>query len=495
MDQPTFLAQINKTNPKNLAEIESVITLAQKVYANNTCSWGESMLSHSLNVANDCLNQNLDLNTIKLAILHDIGLFIKESEIDKLLPKEKTLVRLIKNYTAIKSLVYKVNDKHTTISLTTKLLLSTSNDIRILIVKLFDKLEDLENYENLPPSEKKRLLNRIKRIYSPLADFIGMAALKRKFDDLAFMVENPSEYQKIKQVLKKYEDPNYHKSFKKRLVNLLASQNLRPIKIFGRTKGIYSTYEKTIRGFGSEIPDKSNVPLGFIDQIADKYGTTILLPTVEDCYKAFNLIKGKFEKVPRTYDNTGRDYIANPRPNGYRSLHIRMFTDQRKKIQTEIQIKTPEMHLFNEYGPASHIAYKVKIVFKEDLDKDLYVFDKLQQWKDNPTDKRIYKLNLFKDSIFVFTPKSDVIRLSKDATPIDFAYKIHTKVGEHCGGAKINGIMSKISDTLKTGDIVQIITTKKPNVRKDWLKIAKDTETLSQIRKSLRNLETGDRAT
>jgi GTP pyrophosphokinase len=269
---------------------------------------------------------------------------------------------------------------------------------------------------------------------------------------------------------------------------MLNQNHIKYENIYAREKGIYSTYQKLKRYMSrGKLPDKELFTENNINRIYDRMGFAVLPYSVKDCYTVLALIHAQYERVSGEFD----DYISNPKSSGYRALQTAVYLrpDDNKYI-AEIQVKTPEMHKYNEYGPASHIAYKIKSFYKEDIDEDLYVFEDLQEWKeeiskDIDTDNQKFYLNIFDNNVFVFTKDGHIIRLEKGSTPLDFAYKIHTEVGDHCVGTKVNDKMVKFDYVLETGDVVEILTSKRKMVNRDWLGIVKENYTKQRIRRGI----------
>lgn len=479
-----------KFNPKR---IQAAIDFAAPLLLGRFRTSGDSFLAHSIKIAIECAKLEMDESTIVAALLHGVGYnsWISIKHVAEKFGEDVAFI--VDGLTYVQKVAPTLDETRNTISKSTKLILSSSADIRTLIIKLLDKLEDLKMIDSLSVEEQERLIRRVQKIYSPLSEFIGLSKVKHEMDDLVLKYTNPKEYIEIQQALNAVYNTDVLEAAVEAIEATLDLNNIVHEPVSFRKKGICSLYNKlqTYQYHGKLLSPILN-DVGNLALINDKFGIRILVNTVEDCYKTLSIVQTKYNLIDENFD----DYIANPKPNGYRSLQVIAYIDPpRNDYIAEIQIRTVEMHCHNEFGPAAHIAYKVKSFGNEELDKDLYVFEELQRWKtsnsgvvQNPSggiSQSIYQIEVFRDNIFVFTRDADVIMLPKDATPIDFAFEIHSDLGMKCLGAHINGKWSKIIETLKTGDIVEIQVSKRNCAVKEWLPFVKS----SKARKFLRKLE------
>lgn len=483
---------VKSYNPSgNLEKIKDSINFAENIYKDRVRLSGKTLMAHALRVANKCAELHLDETTIVSAVLHTVLKYEKSSfeTIEDKFGKDVALI--IKGIYSMQEVTKKINSRKSTISESTKVILASSNDIRTLIIRLIDKLDDLRTATSLCDKDQRRLLRRIHKIYSPMADFIGLYTIKKEFDDASFRLTDYKTYTEIKELISQNRQPDITNKISKEIKDLLKMNNIIYKAVFARQKGIYSTYQKLKRysKSGKLLNKKDLLTKSNLKRIHDQLGLTVLSDSVKDCYLILAIINAKYAQIGNEFD----DYIANPKSNGYRALQtiIQLQTGDGDSITAEIQIKTEEMHQYNQYGPASHIAYKIEEFHNEKLDDELYVFEDLQKWKKDVAEninikKGRFYLNTFENNIFVFTKDNDIIRLDNGSTPVDFAYQIHMEVGEHCCGAKVNGKMVKLNSQLKTGDMVEILTCNKRCVNRGWLLFVKGNHTKKKIKQGLR---------
>ena len=352
-----------------------------------------------------------------------------------------------------------------------KLILATSKDIRVLLVKLADRLHNMRTIDAIDKEEKKvRIAKETMEIYAPLADRMGMHRIRDELEDLSFKVLNNDARKLIKKRLDEIKEDkvNSFNSISYQFSDLL-NQNHLNAQIIGREKTPFSIWRKV---------QKKRISL---EQITDIIGFRVILETVEDCYKALGLFHKEWNCIPGRF----KDYISSPKINEYQSLHTSVIGPNRRPI--EIQIRTMPMHEFAERGIASHWKYKSSekfssLTWKEyDWLKDLVeIIDK----NENPDHFFEYtKLQMFQENVFCFTPKGSVIKLPKNATPIDFAYAVHTKIGDTAIGCEINGKESELQSTLRNGDMIKIITSKNKSPSLHWIPVTKTGKARSAIRK------------
>ena len=338
-----------------------------------------------------------------------------------------------------------------------KLFLVTAKDIKTVLIKLADRYQRMQTLGALSEKEQKRTALETLQIYAPVAHRLGMGELKGQLEDLAFKYLYPKEYKQLEnEVTKRYEAcKNYIDKLKSILYEVLEKENIIPLEINTRAKHFYSLYQKLLR-----------CQMNF-DEIHDLVAARIIVKDINDCYLALGAIHQVWKPMPGLI----KDYIAMPKPNGYQSLHTSVLGPEGKI--TEIQIRTPEMHAQAENGIAAHWAYKERNYKDKNrypkIDaKEIAWIEQLRKWQ-----KAAGDIDLFKDRIFALPPQGDVIDLPEGATAVDFAYQIHTTVGNECAGAKINGKIAALDTRLKSGDLVEILTQKgkKPSV--DWLNFVK----------------------
>ncbi len=354
-----------------------------------------------------------------------------------------------------------------------KLLMSIIKDVRVLIVKLADRLNNMRTLEFLPADKRKIIATETSEIYAPLANRFGLGQIKWELEDLSFKELNRQAYEDIKKKInvKREERENYIKKFSEPIIKILDTQNF-SYEIIGRPKHLYSIYKKMI---------KRNKPF---EEIYDLFAMRIIIDHEEKfhCYTAFGLIHEIYTPIPDRY----KDYIAIPKYNNYQSLHTTVFGPGGKAV--EVQIRTRWMHEIAERGVAAHWKYKEdsKVPDQKLENYVKWIRDVLDNSGDDELRKNIienFKLNLYSDEIFVFTPKGDLKRLPKNSTPVDFAFSIHSKVGHHCIGAKVNHRIVPLDSLLQSGDQLEIITSKNQHPNKNWLKFVKTGKAKAEIQK------------
>lgn len=409
--------------------------------------------SKSYEIASVLLNNNTDYYSILS------GLFLtdfrkNENFIDELnLPN--TSINILKSVIKIEK-INLVNEEISTENIK-NLLISIANDIRVIIVKLADVLVKAKHVDELDKKEADYLHLLIKEVYAPISARLGLSSIKSELQDLNVKYYYPKEYEKIENDLEKLlknRDVEVEKNIKK-LQELLVKLNIDG-KVYGRVKHISSIFKK--------LKDKNYN----ITQLYDLLAVRVIVNTESECYEVLSYINSMFEPI----DGRFKDYIARPKPNGYRSIHTTVITDNSDPL--EIQIRTKEMHEFNEYGVAAHFLYKEKKSKTSSLDEKLTWVRKMLE-NSNLTSSTDYldelKTDLYANEIFVQTPLGKVISLKENSSPIDFAYAIHSDVGDKCVGSKVNGKLVPLSTSLKNGDVVEIITNPNAHPSRDWLKI------------------------
>lgn len=444
---------------------------------------GEDYIHHPLGVAEILNEMGLDPATIAAGLLHDLpdDTSISLEEIEKKFGKEISfLVRGVSKLGKLRYPKEKLDiapiDQRAKkpvdlrVENLRRMFFAMAEDIRVILIKLADRLDNMKTLDFVPKEKQKRIALETLEIFAPLANRLGMGEIKGKLEDLAFPYLYPREFKwLIKKVKDKYETrKKYLKKVKPVLNKILAKEKIKPIDINLRAKHYFSLYQKLLR---YEMD---------LEKIYDLVALRIIVQDIETCYKTLGTIHKYWKPLPGRI----KDYIALPKPNGYQSLHTTVFCLDGKI--TEIQIRTPKMHQEAEYGICAHWARKEGVNFKTQRKKFAWV-RQLREWQKEVSDSKEFldslKLDFFKNRIFVFTPKGDVIDLPEEATPIDFAYAVHTEIGNHCAGAKVNGKMVSLSDCLKNGDMVEIITNKSKHPSRAWLEFVKTSLARSQIKK------------
>ncbi len=438
---------------------------------------GEPYYTHPIAVAEILLQEfPLDSATIAAALLHDV---VEDTEYtlgDIAAEFGKEVAHLVDGVTKISG-TFESRQINVTASYR-KLLLSMASDLRVIIIKLADRLHNMRTLEYLPREKQFRLAKETLEIYAPLAHRFGLANIKWELEDLAFKALNRKAYDELKAALnmKRQERERYIQQFIQPIEERLRREGFQ-FEIYGRVKHLYSIYNKMVtRG-------------KTLDEIYDLFAVRIVLESdnPSDCFLVYGIVSEIYTPVPERF----KDYISVPKKNGYQSIHTTVVGPGGQKV--EVQIRTRRMHEIAEKGIAAHFRYKEQLAKKYIADQELeewiqWIRDLIEQPTEEVAQQLIesFKLNLYQDEIYVFTPKGDLKILPKGATPVDFAYHIHTSIGHHCIGAKVNGRIVPLNTKLKSGDQVEILTSKNQHPNEDWLQFVVTHKARSQIRKYLK---------
>lgn len=484
------IKKIMKESPdeKDIALIGKAYNFAEEAHKNQKRFSGDPYFLHLTETAKILAELGKGPVTIIAGLLHDS---IEDANVTpETIEKEfgKEIRFLVEGVTKLGKLRYRGVERY--VESLRKLFVAMSQDLRVLIIKLADRLHNMRTLKYVRKEKQKRIASETLEIYAPLAYRLGIRKLNRELEDLAFPYVYPEEYEKVKEILrKKHKETLEHlERLRKSIVKGLTKAGITDIHTDYRVKGLYSLYQKLIRKNWD------------IDSIYDILAVRVVVPTIEDCYRVLGTVHSIWRPLPGRI----KDYIAFPKPNGYRSLHTTIFTGDGSIM--EVQIRSEEMHREAEYGVVSHFGYKEKLDFNslksdsmswikqflpllsfgERLQKDgpttingdvptwLRELAKIESGKSQHEDfiKEI-KADFFKTRIFIFTPKGDVVDLPADASPVDFAYAIHSDIGDHMAGAKVNGKLVSLHTTLQNGDIVEILVKEQAKPTQKWLDIAK----------------------
>ena len=470
-----ILELMKLTSKKDKKLVKDAYNIALKVYDKRMRFSGETYFNHVYATARKLAELGMNSHTVAAGFLHDTiedGILSDKEVLDKF---GNDVLFLVKGVTKLGKLKYRGLERHT--ESLRKLFIATAQDVRVLIIRLADRIHNVKTLDG-HPSEKKRvrIATETLEIFVPLADRLGMGQLRGELEDAAFPYAYPKEYKKVTELLKqrKILNKKYLEKVHRALQKRLAIEGIKNINIDYRVKRIYSLYKKLLRN------DMD------LDKIYDVVALRVIVPSVEDCYRVLGIIHSLWKPLPGKI----KDYIALPKENGYQSIHTTIFTGDGGIA--EIQIRTPKMHEEAEFGIASHLVYKRISSSKNTKEqerkvkKDLPWIKQILEWQKSVSDSGEFLENLktdfFKDRVFAFTPKGDVIDLPEDSTIVDFAYAIHTDIGSHTSGAKIGGKMASLNTKLKNGDIVEIVTNKKSKPTSKWLKFVKTTIARRHIR-------------
>lgn len=448
--------------------VRKAYEFSDRAHAGQFRESGDPFVEHCLNVAFILAEQHMDSATIAAGLLHDT-VEDGSATVDEI--KEEfgeEVAQLVDGLTKMSELKFKSLAEQQ-VEYFRKMLLSMARDIRVIVIKLADRLHNMRTLEHLPEEKRKRIALETKEIYAPLAHRFGMSKVKLELEDLAFKYLNVNEYAEIERKIKESRDEreSYIKDLTAPLKAALESAGIKA-DITGRAKHLYSIYRKiAMRG----------VPF---EHIYDLLAMRVIVDTITDCYHALGIIHTMWAPVPDRF----HDYIANPKSNMYRSLHTTVIGPRGKML--EIQIRTHAMHYTSEYGIAAHWLYKEGRKTHGELDRQMAWLREILEWQremTNPEEFMEYlKVDLFQEDIFVYTPAGELKQLPRGSTPLDFAFAVHSDVGFHCVGAKVNGKFVPLSTRLESGDEIEIKTSPHQAPSQDWLKVVRTTRAKTKIK-------------
>jgi guanosine-3',5'-bis(diphosphate) 3'-pyrophosphohydrolase len=478
MEKQEFLKKINEASPPaNQELIGKAFDYAQKIYFGQTRLSGQSLFGHCVEIALALAEIKLGSSVIAAGLLHEalerIG--VAQSELKKEFGEEITF--LVNGVTNIGKIEHRGLQRN--VENLRKLFLATGKDIRVILIKLVNRLHGLRTIYVFDALKQKRLAEETLEIYAPIAYRLGMRKISGELEDLSFPFVYPQEYKwLLNQIKDRYQErEKYLKGISSLVEKGLKKAGIEPIEIHSRAKRYFSLYRK-LRRYDMDL-----------NKIYDLVALRIVVKDIDDCYGAMGVIHKLWKPLPGRI----KDYIALPKPNSYRSLHTTVFCPEGKI--TEFQIRTPQMHVEAEYGIAAHWYYSeqkglkayIKRLFSKPPEKELHWIQDIQKWQEEfPVGSEDFiqslKIDFFKDRLFVFTPKGDIVNLPEGATPLDFAYHIHTSIGHRYLGAKIDEKIVALDYPLQNGQVVQILTKKEERPSLDWLKFAKTNPAKSKIK-------------
>lgn len=493
-----FYKDIDVPKEFNKKLVEHAYEFAKNAHKGQKRKSGDLFISHPVEVAKILLDLGMSDVMAATALLHDT---IEDTEVtyEQIEAEfDEEVARLVKSVTALRKIDFSTYSnpeeaeeaknmaKNENLR---QLFLSMAEDVRVVIIKLADRLHNMQTIKALSPKNQKRISLETLNVFAPLALRLGMGDIKGQLEDLAFPIAYPKEYKYVKkEANRRYKTADRYTIKVKRMVEDELRKSGVKVDIEGRAKHIYSLYKKVIR------PD---IDWDF-DKIFDLVAIRIITETEEDCYKILGIIHGLFRPMP----NKVKDYIAAPKPNGYRSIHTTIFGPESKII--EIQIRTREMHEEAEFGVASHLHYTEKKnagKSSKELDEgkifakghQTEFLKRIKEWQSSVGDDSDFleglKMEFLDDRIYVFSPNGDIFDLPVGATPVDFAYEIHSNIGDTCTGAKVNKRIVSLGAELKTRDVVEVITSKKGSPKRGWLDFVKTSKSKQHIRSHYRKFE------
>ena len=453
-----IIETIKKNNPDaNTEQIQRAYDFAEKAHSGQTRLTGEEYIQHALETAYKLSAINLDINTITAGILHDVPEDTNKTVKDLEQEFGKEIANLVEGITKLESIKYRGLERYA--ENLRKMFIAMAEDVRVIFIKFADRIHNLKTLYALPPVKQQRIARESLDIYAPIAGRLGMEEFKGELEDLSFPYVLPEQYEWIQKISKKkYEEQKrFAEKVKKILTkNLEKIPDVNDFKIESRAKRYYSLYQKILR------KDMD------IDKVYDIVALRIIVKDIDNCYR----ILGYIHQIWKPMKGRIKDYISQPKPNGYQSLHTTVFGPEGRIA--EFQIRTQNMHDEAEWGIAAHWAYKnISKEIKISKEKIKWIKELLLEQKKESSNKEYLdslKLDFFKNRIFVFTPKGDVIDLPENATPVDFAYHIHSDLGNKCVSAKINEKKASLNTSLQNGDMVEILIDKKrKGPSEEWL--------------------------
>jgi GTP pyrophosphokinase len=452
----------------DLKLIEKAYEYSQKHHSGQTRASGEPFLAHPLEVALVLAEMKLDATAIAAGLLHDAIEDTEATQEDLVKEFGETVAHIVEGVTKIDKIEFASREERQAENVR-KMVLAMVDDIRVVLIKLADRLHNMRTLEHLPEQRRHQIAQETLDIYAPIAHRLGMGKVRGELEDLAFKFVDPIAYDQVRAAVearrKKGED------FLKKTVDLLQSkmkENGVECRIESRIKRLYSIHLKLQR---QRIP---------VEQVYDLLAVRIITHSVKDCYTALGAIHALWRPVPGRI----KDFIAMPRPNLYQSLHTTVMVES--GMQFEVQIRTEEMHKMAEEGIAAHWKYKDGSPVTAQDEHRLAWLRQVVEWQSDVTDPNEFlstlKIDLYPEEVYTFTPKGKVVILPREGTPVDFAYTIHTEVGHTCTGAKVNGRIVPLRHRLKNGDIVEILTSPGHTPSRDWLQFVKSGRARNKIK-------------
>jgi GTP pyrophosphokinase len=453
----------------DVALVRKAYEFSEKAHIGQIRRSGEPYISHPLSVAGILAELKLDLDTIITGLLHDT---VEDTSVTlEDIKKEfgESICLLVDGVTKISRMSFKNTHEKQGENIR-KMIVAMGKDVRVILVKLCDRLHNMRTLHHMPYEKQSRIALETLEIYSPLASRLGINSLKIELEDLSFRYYRPDMYYELNQKIQKKqkERDNYIEEVKKMIASELQKSNVKKVDVQGRSKHLWSIYRKMeSRGIDYE-------------QVYDVLAFRVLVDTIPECYEVLGYVHALWKPIPGRF----KDFIAMPKTNNYRSLHSTVIGPGGERI--EIQIRTREMHLVAERGIAAHWRYKERGQITETTAEQFEWMKDLVSWHQTVGNSEEFldtlKSDLFDTEIYVFTPKGDVKELPEGSSPIDFAYGIHTHVGNSCVGARVNGRIVPIKYQLQNGDTVEILTSKNQTPSKDWLNYCVTTKAKSKIR-------------
>lgn len=447
---------------------------AQKAHEGQLRKSGEPYYNHVFATGVNLATLKMDADTIAAGIMHDVleDTAVTEEEMTKEFGEHIT--KLVNGVTKLGKLRYSGVERH--VESLRKFFVAMADDIRVVVIKLCDRLHNIQTLQYVDNEKQRRIALETIELHARLADRLGMGRLKAELEDAAFPYVYPEDYKQTVELFKSLRpisDEQLEKVSSK-LGEELSVFDVHIERIDSRIKHLYSLWQK-LKKYKMDQ-----------NKIYDVIALRIIVPTIAECYQALGVIHGLYKPVPGRF----KDYIAVPKPNGYRSLHTTIFSGDGTTL--EIQIRTKDMHQEAEYGIASHLSYKEvgKNMSEQEIKKKVGWTKDLLEWQKDVEHHQEFMKNLktdfFEKRVFVLTPKGDVIDLPEGSTPIDFAYAVHSKIGDHIAGSKVNGKLAPLDTTLRNRDVVEIEVKESATPKRKWIDMARTTMAKRKIRQYIR---------
>lgn len=493
-----ILRGMRSPTSKDAEIIRDAYDFAEVAHGEEKRKSGEPYIIHPRAIAITLAKLGMDRDTIVAGILHDTieDTPVKLEEIEKRFGTN--VATMVEGVTKLSKLKYRGVERH--VESMRRLLVATANDVRVIIIKLADRLHNMETLQHVDEAKRERIALETREVYVPIAERLGMGLIKAQLEDLAFKNLEPERYKETAVFLEEQAEKAkgaLDQSIKD-LRKALAEAGIKNFRTESRIKNVHS--------FAAKLERKDND----IDKVYDIFALRVIVPNLDDCYKALGVVHSLWRPIPGRV----KDYIASPKPNGYRSIHTTILTPQ--KIILEVQIRSEDMQKESKFGIASHFAYKdgpadksaslgwalqfIPSLMRVMRGSTSQTNAPLPRWlselneaanvfREQASFQKALKEDFFAERMFVFTPKGDVIDLPVGATPVDFAYNIHSDVGDTMVGAKVNGKLVQLSTELRNGNIVEILTKKNAHPNKKWIDFAKTSSAKHHIRNTLNRLE------
>lgn len=487
MNKATVLKSAREVYSKNqLLEIESAIDFATKAHRSQKRLSGEAYITHPLSVAEKLIEWGMDCDSVIAGILHDTveDTDTKLDQIESIFGADVAF--LVDGLTKISIARAGMKDLSNYLPQTkdnlSKLLIAIGQDIRVIIIKLADRLHNLETLSYLPKESQKKIARESLEVFAPIADRLGMGQIRVQIEELAFSYLDPISYKKAKNLMKKRLGKSTRKlgAIREEIVKELQKQNI-GFEINGRLKSIYSLHKKLKKFEGN------------VDDVYDLMALRIIVNNKEDCYRVLGIIHSMYQPIILKI----KDYIATPKPNGYQSLHTTVITPSKQIV--EFQIRTHDMHEYNERGLAASFHYNEQKSSKDYIQKkksstmpsSLQWITQLQEIAQKLVNNEEIShdqlhIDLFSDRIFVYSPKGDIYNLPVGSLPLDFAYLVHSDIGKHAFSFRVNGKIHPFDKPLLNGSVVEVITKNISQAKQSWLKLMKTTHARSKLKAQLK---------